>query len=355
MQAGRSDRTPDVLDVLDAPAFMTLAEKSALGLAAASAGNDAVIVEVGSYHGGSARLLRMASQPGAVVHSADIKDRMGSSKPDLPGLLFHLGDAMALAGELTKPISLLFLDGDHSYHGLRRDLHALSPFMADRAVLAIHDVDAAHMGARVFVDSLVECGALTGTVRVDSLVLGHLRRGSSLPEASDAARAVHALMEAYDNAEFINQGRAAWANAPLPRDAFTGAPGVMFVGKGYLGEFIRDFHSLPQELFIDSAEAPSTNFRYLVCSYALDSIMQTLTAIKGVHPSLIHPVRPHAVSRMILDDLSQDGAKCARIAKDEHERSLLRLAFSGLDAATLREVHNSGFLYQFFTRFNYSL
>ena len=44
---------------------------------------------------------------------------------------------MLLAG---KKVDLLFIDGDHSYEGVKKDFEMYSPLVADGGVIAFHDI-----------------------------------------------------------------------------------------------------------------------------------------------------------------------------------------------------------------------
>ena len=62
-----------------------------------------------------------------------------------------------LAREWKDPIRLLWIDGDHTYEGAKADLDMFKPFLADGAIVAMHDVLGTFEGAlRVFVEEVLD-------------------------------------------------------------------------------------------------------------------------------------------------------------------------------------------------------
>ena len=62
-----------------------------------------------------------------------------------------------LAREWKEPIRFLWIDGDHTYEGAKADLDMFKPFLADGAIVAMHDVLGTFEGAlRVFVEEVLD-------------------------------------------------------------------------------------------------------------------------------------------------------------------------------------------------------
>jgi len=62
-----------------------------------------------------------------------------------------------LAKDWKDPIRLLWIDGDHTYEGAKADLDMFKPFLADGAIVAMHDVLGTFEGAlRVFVEEVLD-------------------------------------------------------------------------------------------------------------------------------------------------------------------------------------------------------
>ncbi len=119
---------------------------------------DGHVVELGRFSGGTAMLLaqagRASGRPGVV--SADIERlpaaeyffRVNGLAEDIT--LLH-GDSLALAREwpslVTDPrIGLLFIDADHGYDAVARDLAAWTPYLVEGGTLALHDVGSPDCG-----------------------------------------------------------------------------------------------------------------------------------------------------------------------------------------------------------------
>ena len=56
------------------------------------------------------------------------------------------GRSDEVARSWNKPIDLLFIDGDHEYAAVKRDLHDWSPFLAKGGLLVMDDVSMANLG-----------------------------------------------------------------------------------------------------------------------------------------------------------------------------------------------------------------
>lgn len=57
-----------------------------------------------------------------------------------PHIYIH-GDSQMVAKLWSKPISLLFIDGDHSYEGVKKDTESWLPHMKKGGTILYHDID----------------------------------------------------------------------------------------------------------------------------------------------------------------------------------------------------------------------
>jgi predicted O-methyltransferase YrrM len=140
-----------------------------------------VVVEIGTYRGGSFYALCRVADAHATVVSIDLPGGLfggGYNDDELRSLrgyglssqsLYFLAvdshedsthDAVVelLAG---RPIDLLFIDGDHRYEGVRRDFEMYSPLVGAGGLIAFHDI-LPHAGApicqvNVFWDEIRHC------------------------------------------------------------------------------------------------------------------------------------------------------------------------------------------------------
>jgi hypothetical protein len=126
----------------DAVCQMSFGERAALaGLLSALRPRTAV--EVGTYEGGSLRVLAAFSDR---VHTIDLFDLV-PDRDHYRNVSFHTGDSAvelpALLAELTRAgtaVDFALIDGDHSSDGVHRDLLAVLDSPAARsAVIVLHD------------------------------------------------------------------------------------------------------------------------------------------------------------------------------------------------------------------------
>jgi len=103
------------------------------------------VVEIGRYRGGTALLLAAA---GGNVLSIDIDERLRASDESLRAALSRVGlegrVEMVFADSTTFPIEagsidLVFVDGDHSYEGVSRDVAHWVPALRRGGILLLHD------------------------------------------------------------------------------------------------------------------------------------------------------------------------------------------------------------------------
>jgi hypothetical protein len=100
-------------------------------------------VEIGTYEGGSLRLL--ASHCGH-VHTLDVQDLV-ADRAAFANVSFHVGDSRVVLPELLRALErdgqeldLALVDGDHSAEGVRADLAGLLDSAATRSTLILlHD------------------------------------------------------------------------------------------------------------------------------------------------------------------------------------------------------------------------
>lgn len=92
-------------------------------------------------------------------------DRMGVADHVQP-IRSHSADA---ARTWTEPIRLLFIDGDHSYDGVARDVSLWSQFVVHGGIVALHDVGASPDVSRFYDELLAPGAGYTEFFRVQTL------------------------------------------------------------------------------------------------------------------------------------------------------------------------------------------
>jgi predicted O-methyltransferase YrrM len=118
------------------------------------------VVEIGTFAGGTLSLLARCAAADAVVVSVDLPDgAFGGGYAESKARLLRSfatedqrielvrADSQVLetrdrVHELlgSRPIELLFIDGDHSPEGVRRDLALYGPLLAEDGLVAFHDI-----------------------------------------------------------------------------------------------------------------------------------------------------------------------------------------------------------------------
>lgn len=119
-----------------------------------------VILEIGTCHGGTLYLWCQAATPDATIISLDLPaGKYGggyhATREKLyklfatPGQSLHLlrGDShmpesfKAVQAILKgRPVDFLFIDGDHSYNGVKKDFEQYSPLVRKGGLIAFHDI-----------------------------------------------------------------------------------------------------------------------------------------------------------------------------------------------------------------------
>jgi predicted O-methyltransferase YrrM len=156
------------------------------------------VLEVGSYRGRSTTALALGAMSGgnAPVYAIEPHEQFVG----VLGGKFGPADRRAFFRNLVKadvveqvrlvnlssevvckgwsyPIGLLWLDGDHSFEGVRRDFEAWEPFLVPDATVAFHDATDPTLGPSQLIDRLLASGEFEQFSAVGELVA--LRRRTS--------------------------------------------------------------------------------------------------------------------------------------------------------------------------------
>jgi MMP 1-O-methyltransferase len=163
---------------LKTPGFLGENEIRFLGILAACTPAKGAIVEIGSFKDKSTVVLAtMAKKYGlGPVVAIDPHQGLFYLGPDAPqqsptfeeflgnvrsaGLDANVEVQRAYSRDVAKtwsrPIRLLWIDGDHSYRGCKEDFDLFSPFLTDGAVVAFHDaLNAVEGPIRVFTEEVL--------------------------------------------------------------------------------------------------------------------------------------------------------------------------------------------------------
>ena len=129
----------------------------------------ALSIEVGVWRGGS---LDLISRHSGVVHAFDLVRQPEVTAERFPNVTFHIGDShellpafLAQLSQADENVEFVFVDGDHSAHGVHQDLDdLLTSACIGQTVILVHDtlnervragieeIDFAHIEKVRFVD-----------------------------------------------------------------------------------------------------------------------------------------------------------------------------------------------------------
>jgi len=130
------------------PGWETADEQAYLLQLAQAVPSDGQIVEIGGEYGMSASLFCKGAQPGVKVTTVDIfpgdlldKHRANMAEAGFAGRSEQIQGDSATAGRMWEggAIDLLFVDGDHAYEGVQRDIGAWVKYIPAGGVVAFHD------------------------------------------------------------------------------------------------------------------------------------------------------------------------------------------------------------------------
>ncbi len=157
------------------------------------------IVEVGSYRGRSTVALGRGSIDGNQVPVFAIEphetftgvlggefgpqDRGAFFKAMLDAHCYHVVRLINLSSEIVAPnwskkISLLWIDGDHRYEGVKRDFYSWSLHLDSEAVIAFHDSTDPQLGPRRLINELFETGNFKEICQIDQTTVIQSKKNS---------------------------------------------------------------------------------------------------------------------------------------------------------------------------------
>jgi predicted O-methyltransferase YrrM len=118
------------------------------------------VLEIGTAQGGTLFLWTRIAHADATLISVDLRGgRYGGGSPEwkaplfrsfaLPNQVIHLLNADSHATATTarvldildgRPLDFLFIDGDHSYAGVKQDFERYGPLVRSGGIIAFHDI-----------------------------------------------------------------------------------------------------------------------------------------------------------------------------------------------------------------------
>jgi predicted O-methyltransferase YrrM len=199
----------------DVSGFLLENEARFLGMMAACAPRNGVIVEIGSFKGKSAVMLGKLAERyglGPIVaidphnfHNAELAEHRsapGATSYDeflsnieaadvAPYIEVHRAFSTEVAKTWNRPIRLLWIDGDHTYAGAKADFDGFMPHLVPGGFVAMHDALHEFAGPiRVFVEDMLRSGRFGAAGFVNSIAWSQFR-----PEDSFSFRHIHQDIE----------------------------------------------------------------------------------------------------------------------------------------------------------------
>jgi predicted O-methyltransferase YrrM len=208
----------------DVDGWLSEAQGRALFDAAAAATGAGVIVEIGSWKGRSTTWLasgaRLAAQRVYAIdpHRGSREDPAADTLKEFRDNLARNGltdavEPMVMTSEeaaarIPGPIELLFIDGDHSYEGVRRDAELWLPRLMNGGIVMFHDAaTSAYDGPRRIVRRMVcRSPGFDRVARVGSMVVAR-RTARRSPRSALWSRTAAILLYLYDVKRMLSRLR----------------------------------------------------------------------------------------------------------------------------------------------------
>jgi len=131
-------------DLMTVPGLISPDERELLRETCAKAvdifGPHVVLVNIGIYLGGSCYCMR-AGAPEATLIGADVNGwDLVQGERDILNMTLLQGDSKETHKSVTVPVHVMFVDGDHSYRGVKADiLNWVRPFVIEGGYVIFHD------------------------------------------------------------------------------------------------------------------------------------------------------------------------------------------------------------------------
>lgn len=324
-------------DVFQFHALLSLGERLYLERCAARVPASGTIVEIGSYTGGSAGIMRAAA-PSADIYLIDIADMLDPKNISKDQVNFFQGDAAAFVeNHPDLKIDLLLIDADHSLKGILNDYKLLSPMLKPNALLAFHDCCDMHelQHVNVFCDELVELNCFSKWQKVDSLFVGQVPQPPAQPD-------LHRLLR-----RIASQAReSTQPQHALFADIHNTQSKVQYIGTGKRGKDVAFMAGLDFSTFINSEDVTPDHDYYVICSYYFEDIKKYLMTEKSIEEDRI--LNPYPVlAKYTLDDILNDGTQ-SRTAFNDPASGVVLDALQELPASVVEELYEKDMLLQMF-------
>jgi predicted O-methyltransferase YrrM len=110
------------------------------------------ILEIGTSHGRSTRVMSMAA-PSCIILTIDKVNCWDG--PSEKNIIRIIGDSSEIAGRIRTEFDLIFIDGDHTEAGVKRDIQVCVQMLRKGSPLIFHDYIGSHLGVSAAVDAFM--------------------------------------------------------------------------------------------------------------------------------------------------------------------------------------------------------
>ena len=197
------ERSKQLRDVFDRTDGMISFEEAVLLYRLAKKARNGCILEIGSYRGRSTVFLGKGSLDGAGVpvfavdpHTSFVgilggvfgsRDRTAFYEAMLLHNCSEIVSLINLSSEAFSSqwscaISLLWIDGDHRYEGVRRDFDCWERYLLPGSFIAFDDALDSSLGPLKVIEELIGSGSYLPVARVGKIVVLCRANNESLPE-----------------------------------------------------------------------------------------------------------------------------------------------------------------------------
>lgn len=160
------------------PSFHSRHESEQLAKIVSSLAENSTIVEIGTFLGGTANLIRKNASPSVNVYSIDINQNILNTKKEMAdrNIFFLNGTSREITKTWNNDVDLLFIDGGHRLIDTVNDFNNWAKNLDINTTIAFHDYDEAiaggiyYIGVKTVVDTLIRKGVINNIEHNTSLL-----------------------------------------------------------------------------------------------------------------------------------------------------------------------------------------
>ena len=197
MELTDSPTISEIVRCTDPYSHITFRERLTLGRLASRIEAPHAIVEIGTFEGGTATILRRFA-PDTEIFSIDMAPADHAYRVALEHNI-HLicSDSSSAAQQVERSAGLLFIDAGHDLEDVLNDWNAWAP-KCENAWVAFHDCSPPYPGILTLVNTLIRSGRIAEAGTADFLVYGKIADPSP-PSNAELENTMDLVAESYRN------------------------------------------------------------------------------------------------------------------------------------------------------------